>query len=254
MLLSLRCLMLACAMGPMVACSFGTQRAVGLVPQVGSKEGGETAPPGTWHPVIQGETLWRIAHHYGVTVNDLIKTNAIADPTTLKEGRRLFIPLAPGSDFDQRQTKIASRPTVIESPEGPDLPPEGGFIFPVAEGRVLQTFGRHGDVLNDGINIAVADGAPVRAAAPGKVVFAAKDAGWGELIIVAHTNEWVSIYAHNKERLAREGQTVARGDVIAHAGSSGRVERPQLHFELRRGVTPRNPALYLPPRKDLPRR
>jgi murein DD-endopeptidase MepM/ murein hydrolase activator NlpD len=63
----------------------------------------------------------------------------------------------------------------------------------------------------------------------------------------------VSIYAHNERRLVEEGARVGQGDVIAHVGASGRVSKAQLHFELRRGVTPRNPAGLLPPRKDLPK-
>ncbi len=216
-----------------------------MVPEVGAKEQGQTAPPGTWHPVIEGETLWRVAHHYGVTVNLLIKTNAIGDPTELKVGRRIFVPLPPGSDFDERQAKVAGRPSTIAPPKGPDVAPEGGFIFPVQGGRIITTFGRHGDDVSDGINIAHTRGEPVRAVAAGKVVFAAKDAGWGHLIIVAHRRDWVSIYAHNERRLVEEGRRVAQGEVIAQVGASGRVDQPQLHFELRRGVTPRDPAALL---------
>jgi LysM repeat protein len=225
-----------------------------LVPEVGGMEGGETSPPGTWHPVIAGETLWRVAHHYGVTVNLLIKTNAIGDPTELRVGHRLFIPLAPGSDFDERQAKVAARPSVIALPMGPDLAPDGGFAFPLPGGKVIKAFGRRGDEVSDGINIAHDLGAEVLATAPGKVVFSAEDAGWGHLIILAHAGQWVSIYGHNSASLVTEGQQVARGQPIAKVGASGRVDKPQLHFELRRGVLPRDPAQLLPPRKDLQRR
>jgi len=245
----IRVLLLAVAFG---ACATTAGSPKIIVPEVGSKEESETAPPGTWHPVIQGETLWRIAHHYGVTVNLLIKTNAIGDPTELRAGRRLFIPLAPGSDFDERQDKVASRPSKIRPPVGPDLPPEGGFIFPVQGGRVITSFGRRGDVVNDGIKIAHKRGASVLAVAAGRVVYAAEDPGWGHLVIMAHGRDWVSIYAHHDQRLVSEGDQVKQGQVIAKVGSTGRVAKPQLHFELRRGVTPRNPAGLLPARKDLP--
>jgi LysM repeat protein len=230
------------------------QQAQPLVPDVGGMEGGETAPPGTWHPVIAGETLWRVAHHYGVTVNLLIKTNAIGDPTELSVGHRLFIPLPPGSDFDERQAKVAARPSVIAQPMGPDLAPDGGFAFPVPGGKVIKPFGRRGDEVSDGINIAHRLGAKVLATAPGKVVFSAEDPGWGHLIIIAHARQWVSIYGHNSASLVREGQRVERGETIAKVGASGRVDKPQLHFELRRGVLPRDPAKLLAPRKDLKRR
>ena len=73
--------MLGVALAALGACAHSAPRQRNVVPEVGAKEPGETAPPGTWHPVIEGETLWRVAHHYGVTVNLLIKTNAIGDPT-----------------------------------------------------------------------------------------------------------------------------------------------------------------------------
>ena len=237
----------------LVGCAQTSAHRQPIVPEVGSKEEAETAPPGTWHPVIQGETLWRIAHHYGVSVNLLIKTNAIGDPTELQAGRRLFVPLAPGSDLDDRQRKVASRPKAIAPPSGPDQAPEGGFVAPFSGGRVIKTFGRRGDEVSDGINIEGAAGQPVVAVSAGRVVYAAEDPGWGHLVIIAHEREWVSIYAHNQARLVAEGDRVAQGDVIARLGATGRVATPQLHFELRRGVTPRNPALWLPPRSDLPR-
>ena len=235
------------------ACATNTQVRQPVVPEVGSKEEAETAPPGTWHPVIEGETLWRIAHHYGVMVNVLIKTNAIGDPTELKVGRRLFIPLAPGSDFDDRQDKVAKRPTKIAPPSGPDRAPDEGFVFPISGGKVVKTFGRRGDEVNDGIKVVHKAGTPVVAVASGRVVYAAKDPGWGHLVIIAHQRDWVSIYAHHQERLVSEGDQVEQGAVIAKIGATGRVQKPQLHFELRRGVTPRNPAVWLPARQDLPR-
>jgi murein DD-endopeptidase MepM/ murein hydrolase activator NlpD len=224
------------------------------LPAVGPLEAGVTDPPGTWHPVLRGETLWRIAHHYGVTVNDLIKTNAIGDPTSLDAGRRIFVPLPPGSDLDERKARAEHRPRLLQAPAGPDIAPPGGFIFPLQGGKVIAWFGRRGDIVSDGINIAAPAGTSVRAVAAGKVVFAADDPGWGELVIVAHSGDWVSIYAHNQKRLVEEGQAVAQGESLALVGARGRVRKPQLHFELRRGVTPRDPASFLPARRDLQRR
>ena len=71
--------------------------------------------------------------------------------------------------------------------------------------------------------------------------------GYGNLILVKHSNGWISAYAHCDAILVKPGQKIARGQVIARVGSSGSVGTPQLHFELRRGNKPVDPRAYLSP-------
>ena len=112
---------------------------------------------------------------------------------------------------------------------------------------MLSSFGpKPGGLHNDGINIAAPKGTPVRAAENGVVVYAGDDLpGFGNLILVKHGDGWVSAYGHNEAVLVKRGHKVTRGQVIARVGSSGNVDRPQLHFELRRGARAVDPAPHL---------
>ncbi len=120
------------------------------------------------------------------------------------------------------------------------------FLWPV-KGRLLVGFGPESNGLdNDGINIAVPEGTPVRAAAAGTVVYAGNQLkGYGNLILIRHADGWITAYAHNAKLLVRRGQRVARGEIIARAGETGGVASPQLHFEIRQGARPVDPLRYL---------
>lgn len=100
---------------------------------------------------------------------------------------------------------------------------------------------------NNGLDLAAFAGMTVHAAAAGKVVFAGKEPErFGQLIVIEHTGGWVTAYAYLGKVLVKEGQSVKARQVIARIGKSGEAKRPGLHFELRKGTSPRNPALYLP--------
>ncbi|AXS40538.1 peptidoglycan DD-metalloendopeptidase family protein [Breoghania sp. L-A4] len=120
------------------------------------------------------------------------------------------------------------------------------FRWPV-RGRVISSFGRKaGGARNDGINLAVPEGAQIRAVESGTVIYSGNELkGYGNLVLIRHEDGWVSAYAHNSELMVRRGDTVRRGDVVAAAGSTGSVSQPQLHFELRRGNKPVDPLQYL---------
>ncbi len=123
------------------------------------------------------------------------------------------------------------------------------FHWPV-EGPVVARFGpRAGIGRNDGINIAAAHGAPVRAAENGVVVYAGNELrGYGNLLLVRHDGGWTSAYAHNEELLVERGATVERGQLIARVGNTGGVSEPQSHFELRKGADAVDPLQHLAPR------
>ena len=120
------------------------------------------------------------------------------------------------------------------------------FRWPV-EGRITSRFGERTRVgTNDGIDIAVPKGTPVRAAREGTVIYSGAELeDFGRLILISHADGWVSAYAHNDATLVKRGQKVASGDVIAKAGSTGNTNVPKLHFELRRNSSPVNPLDYL---------
>jgi len=114
-----------------------------------------------------------------------------------------------------------------------------------AQGQII---GRYvtGDQTQQGINIAGSAGQHIAAAADGVVVYSGAGlVGYGELIIIKHSDEWLSAYAHNRRRLASEGTRVKAGDVIAEMGRTGAI-RDMLHFEIRRNGKPVDPLLFLP--------
>jgi murein DD-endopeptidase MepM/ murein hydrolase activator NlpD len=121
-----------------------------------------------------------------------------------------------------------------------------GFRWPV-RGRVIAGFGpKPNGVQNDGINLAVPEGTPVKAADDGVVAYAGNELkGYGNLVLVRHSNGFVTAYAHASEIMVKRGDTVKRGQVIAKSGQTGSVTSPQLHFEIRKGATPVDPSQYL---------
>lgn len=124
----------------------------------------------------------------------------------------------------------------------------GRFLWP-AEGRVLSRFGpKPGGLHNDGLNIAVPRGAPVRAAQNGVVVYTGNEPrGFGNLVLLKHDGGWITAYAHNEAVLVARGAVVARGQIIAQAGSTGSVSEPQVHFEIRKDGRPVDPMRLLAP-------
>ncbi len=121
-----------------------------------------------------------------------------------------------------------------------------GFRWPV-RGRVIAGFGpKPTGQQNDGINIAVPEGTPVKASEDGVVAYSGNELkGYGNLVLVRHANGHVTAYAHASELLVKRGDTVKRGQTIAKSGQTGNVSSPQLHFEIRKGATPVDPMQFL---------
>ena len=120
------------------------------------------------------------------------------------------------------------------------------FRWPVT-GHVIEAFGpRPNGTTNDGINLAVPEGTPIKAAEDGVVAYAGNELkGYGNLVLIRHADNFVSAYANASEIMVKRGDTVKRGQVIARAGQTGNVSSPQLHFEIRKGSTPVDPRKYL---------
>lgn len=120
------------------------------------------------------------------------------------------------------------------------------FQWPL-QGKVVSRFGaKIGGQQNDGINIAGEPGAKVVAADSGVVAYSGNELkGFGNLLLIRHSNGWITAYAHNQKLLVKKGDKVKRGQPIATVGATGNVESPQLHFEIRRGSDPVDPLQHL---------
>ena len=99
---------------------------------------------------------------------------------------------------------------------------------------------------NDGINVSVPEGTPIKAAEDGVVAYAGNELkSYGNLVLVRHSNGYVTAYAHASEIMVKRDDPVKRGQIIAKAGQTGNVAAPQLHFEIRKGSTPVDPTPFL---------
>lgn len=122
---------------------------------------------------------------------------------------------------------------------------ETGFRWP-ARGRVIQGFGDKNGIKSTGINISLPQGTPVKAAEAGVVAYAGSEVkGFGNLVMIRHSDGWVSVYGNASEIKVKRGDEIKRGQVIALSGQSGDVSAPQLHFELRKGSVPVDPVEHL---------
>jgi murein DD-endopeptidase MepM/ murein hydrolase activator NlpD len=101
--------------------------------------------------------------------------------------------------------------------------------------------------MHDGVDIAAPVGTPVHAAAAGRVIYAGRVRGYGNIVIVQHADHYATVYGHNSINEVRAGQSIARGQVISKVGTTGRTTGPNLHFEVRRYNVAHNPLAYLPP-------
>ena len=210
-------------------------------------------PSARYHVVEKGDTVYSISRTYGVDMATLTSTNHIHAPYTIKLGERLQLPsrvnrqVADTGNDDAGASVPMVRPgvgtTVRTASNQPKEPlkaapvPSGAFIWP-AQGRIILNFGpKENGLHNDGINIAVPTGSPVKAAQSGVVAYAGNELkGYGNLLLVRHANGWMTAYAHNSKLLVKRGDTVKKGQTISLSGSTGSVTSPQVHFEIRKGA------------------
>ncbi len=237
---------------------------------VAAPRGGLVAPS-VVHVARKGETLNSIARIYHKPVAVLARANNLTVKAKVRPGDRITIPdIKEASQATQARTEasvspaaskvamaessqtarvVEPAPTMSSQEAVKSAEPAGslqGFRWPV-RGRVIMAFGpKPNGVQNDGINLAVPEGTPIKAAEDGVVAYAGSELkGYGNLVLVRHSNGFVTAYAHASDILVKRGETVKRGQVIAHAGQTGNVTSPQLHFEIRKGATPVDPSQYL---------
>lgn len=213
---------------------------------------------GVMHHVRPGETLWRIARTYDVPLESILAENALGDPSRLEEGTLLFIPgatreLRVPAAGEQPAARVEQRPSHRIGPSGIpragqhplDAAAQGEPLSWPAPGVLISGFGARERDQHDGIDLACPEGTAVRAALDGVVLFAGEQRGYGNLILLAHDRDLVTVYAHNSENLVRKGEHVSRGEEIARVGHTGNATGPHLHFEVRVSARPHDPLGFL---------
>ena len=218
--------------------------------------------PRRTHRVGPEDSVYSISQRYAVSQYQLAKLNGLAPPFELKVGRRLLLP---GTlDFSVLNTGIPAgvsgtgaiqpKPTPVAAAK--PVVPRKKFVAPTAsargfrwpvEGEVIAEFGPSArGVHNDGINIAAAIGTTVTAAAKGRVAFVGGNIkSFGKLILVKHDGGIITAYAHLDGIVVKEGDIVAGGQAIGAVGMTGRVDTPQLHFEIRKSRQPLDPRSFM---------
>ena len=241
--------------------------------------GGKPLPPGGGYTVKPGDSLAKIARETGVSVADLKAANNINEGN-IRIGQTLSIPGAGTDGIKTASVKpheAAAKPAVAKAAEAPvvakaevpkapaaeasvsdvekksdvaSIAPEstgiGKYRWPV-RGAVISGFGDNVEGnRNDGINISVPEGTPIKAAENGVVIYAGNGLKQlGNTVLVRHDDGKVTVYGNAANLDVQRGQKVQRGQTIATSGMTGSAKRPQVHFEVRKDATPVNPSSFL---------
>lgn len=211
---------------------------------------GTVAPvTGGTYVVRPGDTLYKIAQANGIDTATLTRLNNITDPSQLRVGQVLRLDTSgPAPIPTPAKTSPVTPVTPIAPPE-PVATPRASDASAInwgwpASGKIIQSFNPN----TKGIDIAGAVGDPVHAAADGKVMYAGNGVrGLGNLVLLGHSDGFITAYAHNQALLVKTGQQVKKGAKIATIGQTDTTS-PRLHFEIRRRGNPVDPLSYLPAR------
>jgi murein DD-endopeptidase MepM/ murein hydrolase activator NlpD len=238
------------------------------------------------HIVNRGDTLMGIARRNNIGVAELAKANNLDRSARLSLGMKLTVPASRSAASAPAAQQVAAAPVQHVAPVAAPAtkmasvggPPQSARLAsattnvteekPVVEqaavkpseatgalptfrwpvrGKVITSYGaKTNGKSNDGINLAVPEGTPVKAAEDGVVAYSGNELkGYGNLVLVRHSNGYVTAYAHASELMVKRGDTIKRGQIIAKSGQSGEVGSPQLHFEIRKGSSPVDPLQFL---------
>ncbi|QRM55373.1 peptidoglycan DD-metalloendopeptidase family protein [Sinorhizobium sp. BG8] len=234
---------------------------------------GEGNTPGAGNYEVQpGDSLAKIARKTGVSVDALRKANGL-ETASIRIGQKLKVPAGGGAATDQTVTaSVPEAKKAVESAEKPvayqppvktvsvseataksdvtDDAPEstgiGKYRWPV-RGAVIAGYGANVDGnRNDGIDISVPEGTPIKAAENGVVIYSGSSLKeLGNAVLVRHDDGTVTVYGHTGDINVQRGQKVQRGQTLASSGMSGNATRPKVHFEVRKNATPVNPMTFL---------
>lgn len=196
--------------------------------EIAIQERVKPARQGIYHKVKKGETLWRIAQSYGVSVNDLARSNSIPKAAKIEKDQLVFVEgaikvldIALGADHSSNE-----------------------FIWPI-KGKVIQHYHeRYGNAINKGIGIKARVGDQVKASRTGRVVFSDYLSGYGYTVILDHSDGFHTVYANNSKLFVKLGELVLKNSVLARVGHNRNLA--YLHFQIRKKSIEDNPLYYLP--------
>jgi murein DD-endopeptidase MepM/ murein hydrolase activator NlpD len=215
-----------------------------IEPREKEAEKKEVEKKGVYHTVERHQTLYRICKTYGVDIREVASLNGIQDQNKIVTGQQIFIPGAK----EILKVEIYLEDVITESPERKEeriAYKRHDFMWPV-KGQCIDNFEETERKRHHGIDIVSSLGTPIQASESGMVVYSGSTIrGYGNLIILRHSEEFVTVYAHNQMNLVEEGAWVDKGEIIGKVGQTGRASGPHLHFEIRRKNKAIDPLPYL---------
>ena len=208
------------------------------------------------HIVKRGDTLYSISRKYRTDVFTVSRFNNLKNANQIYTNQKLIIPdqferkKKVVRKFKKKETKKAKKKIIVKkdsySKKVSNETFNQKFIWQV-EGKILSKYGSNNPgFFNDGINIESVSGKDVKASSAGEIVYSGNEIpGYGNLVLIKHSKNWITAYAHLNKIYKKKGALVKRGESIGAVGNSGNVKIPQLHFEIRKGKEAVDPLKYL---------
>lgn len=219
------------------------------------------------HIVSITDSLYSISQRYAVSQYHLAEINGLSEPYQLVQGQALLIPdthdfsvlngskgvntplarpaaqpVTTVAKANQNVSSVAPSKAPRKNFVAPSFAAGDGFTWPL-EGEIIKDFGPAArGVHNDGVNIGATFGAAVQTSAPGTVAYIGRNLkSFGSMVLIKHDGGYITAYAHLDEIRVAEGDVLGAGQVLGTVGQTGRVDNPQLHFEVRQARQPINP-------------
>ena len=183
---------------------------------------------------------------YKLNAGQLLKVKNNGEVVVTNEDKKS---VAKEKDVPSKQESVASEDSPKKSPAIVEKILEhknNKFSWPI-KGAIISKFGpKKGGLYNDGLNIKAKEGTPVKASEDGLVAYVGNELkGYGNLIILKHSDGWITAYAHLSQTTVKRGEKIKKGKTIGAVGATGNVDSPQLYFGLRKGRDAVNPENYL---------
>ena len=208
------------------------------------------------HIVKKGDTLYSISRKYRTDVFTVSRFNNLKNVNQIYTNQKLIIP----DHFERKkkvvrkvkkkETKKVKKQIIAKKKEykkknNKQILNET-FIW-LVKGKILSKYGSNDPgFFNDGINIESVSGKDVKASSSGEIVYSGNEIpGYGNLVLIKHSKNWITAYAHLNKIYKKKGTLVMKGESIGAVGNSGNVKIPQLHFEIRKGKEAVDPLKHL---------
>ena len=201
------------------------------------------------YTVKKGDTLYSISRKFKTDLFSLSVLNKLNNVNQIKVNQKILIP-----EYILKPKKIKQKEKPLQKTENKKIikkklltnKVDTDFIWPV-KGKILNNFGSETPgFFNDGINISSNLGTSVKASLDGEIVYSGNEIpGYGNLILIKHSKNWITAYAHLEKIVKKKGNYVKKGETIGLVGKTGNVSEVQLHFEIRKGKEAVNPLKYL---------